>query len=436
MKKKFVTIYSVFASLTFLFSIAFFSYSLINEVKNGNERCANRFNFVVELMTKNPNNTDAKKLFTDFDDFALINIYKNGKLISNFPEVASVQENSNSTFIKTFSYSFSFGQDNYSIKTVMYILRPSKIYSSALFAFLIILVATIFTLLLIIILTVKEKKSPEQQLEEENEEQVENLEKIEESNTDLYENQKNEDFEDSNFSKAINSSQEEKSDFDENSILKTDEDFHSKEENFDSSKNNEEKNENNEKDTYYEEPIDKSNIEENIQNDQKETELQEQKNKDPIEENIQQPDFEETLSKELVKAGSSEQDLALILVKIPELNEQLYESILQELVQNFMLKRNLIFRKESDCIAIIKNNTTIEEAEEFAEKIRNQILTLEDTTCFIGISCRAIRLVSAERIILESEQALQHAQEESDSPIIGFHVDIEKYMQYLKENSK
>ncbi len=414
MKKKFVTIYSVFASLTFLFSIAFFSYSLINEVKNGNERCANRFNFVVELMTKNPNNTDAKKLFTDFDDFALINIYKNGKLISNFPEVASVQENSNSTFIKTFSYSFSFGQDNYSIKTVMYILRPSKIYSSALFAFLIILVATIFTLLLIIILTVKEKKSPEQQLEEENEEQVENLEKFEESNTDLYENQKNEDFEDSNFSKAINSSQEEKSDFDENSILKTDEDFHSKEENFDSSKNNEEKNENNEKDTYYEEPIDKSNIEENIQ----------------------QPDFEETLSKELVKAGSSEQDLALILVKIPELNEQLYENILQELVQNFMLKRNLIFRKESDCIAIIKNNTTIEEAEEFAEKIRNQILTLEDTTCFIGISCRAIRLVSAERIILESEQALQHAQEESDSPIIGFHVDIEKYMQYLKENSK
>lgn len=442
MKNKIISLYSVFITLIFIFSIAFFSFNLITETKNGKDRCATRFNSVVELATKNPGNINAEKLFYEYNDFALLNIYKNGKIISAYPKISDSQDDFNSSFVQNFSYSFSYGQDNYSIKAVMYTLRPAKIYASALISFLIILIATIFTILLIIFLTVKEKKTKDSSNNLENQDSVlqGKEQNDDQKNVELEPEKENStDGQNSNESQEDNSEfkiENEKENNNENDYLYEEIDFEAKndaqnlQENIDES-------------IYYEAPafaesetnsndseLDSNKDANKEQNESEKSDLNTEAN------SVQQQSFQETLAKELIKSGSTEQDLALILIKIPELNEQLYERISSELVQNFMIKSNLIFKKEEDCIAIIKNEMEINAAEEFAEKIRNQILTFEGVSnCFIGISCRAVRLVNAERIILESEQALEHAQQEKDSPIIGFHVDIEKYMQYIKENA-
>lgn len=440
MKNKIISIYSVFITLIFIFSIAFFSFNLITENKNGKDRCATRFNSVVESMTKNPSNINAEKLFYEYNDFALINIYKNGKTISAYPKISNGQDDFNSSFVQTFSYSFSYGQDNYSIKAVMYTLRPAKIYASALISFSIILIATIFTILLIIFLTVKEKKQKDSSNNLENQDSVlQEKEQKDDTNKVELEPEKE------NFTDEQNDGEAQKDNFEFETGKENDNenDYLYEEIDFEAKNDAQNLQESNDESIYYEEPVfaeSETNSNDNEpasnkdankeQNESEKSELNTEAN------SVQQPTFQETLAKELVKSGSTEQDLALILIKIPELDEQLYERISSELVQNFMIKSNLIFKKEADCIAIIKNEMEINSAEEFAEKIRNQILTFEGVSnCFIGISCRAVRLVNAERIILESEQALEHAQQEKDSPIIGFHVDIEKYMQYIKENA-
>ena len=46
-----------------------------------------------------------------------------------------------------------------------------------------------------------------------------------------------------------------------------------------------------------------------------------------------------------------------------------------------------------------------------------------------------IPITVSERLIKEAKEALNHAIEAKDeSPIIGFHVDVEKYREYIKNN--
>ena len=74
--------------------------------------------------------------------------------------------------------------------------------------------------------------------------------------------------------------------------------------------------------------------------------------------------------------------------------------------------------------------------EEKADLIYKNIQELHlENPAFIGISSRSIRMLSAERLIKEAKEALNHAIEAKDeSPIIGFHVDVEKYREYIKNN--
>ena len=79
----------------------------------------------------------------------------------------------------------------------------------------------------------------------------------------------------------------------------------------------------------------------------------------------------------------------------------------------------------------------IDEAETFASKF-NATLTeeLSGKLVKVGISSRATRKITAERLITEVVEALKHSQSDNESNIIGFHVDIEKYNEYLKASEK
>lgn len=143
------------------------------------------------------------------------------------------------------------------------------------------------------------------------------------------------------------------------------------------------------------------------------------------------------LESELVRAASSEHDLALAIIKIPGMTKEsdYYGNICQSLLDFFQFK-DFIFEYKEDAFAVIVQNKDIDQALQSAEVLHSNLLgTLtaagEKTKPQIGISSRSLRLISAERLKNEAEQALLHAGEKEDSPIIAFRVDPDKYRKFI-----
>ena len=127
----------------------------------------------------------------------------------------------------------------------------------------------------------------------------------------------------------------------------------------------------------------------------------------------------------------------MFLINIPslQLNTEKGIRISQKLIDLFLIKD--IYAINNEVIAIIKADQNIDQAEDFSDSVFNQIKTECESFCqtpFIGISSRSTRMLSAERLINEAKEALNHALEDPSLPIIGFHVDIEKYREYLKNS--
>lgn len=143
------------------------------------------------------------------------------------------------------------------------------------------------------------------------------------------------------------------------------------------------------------------------------------------------------LESELSRASSSELDLSLLLIKIPEIN---YEDPCGieccNQILNIFHYRDIIFEYKNDGIAVIINGVDIDKAMETSEQIYAELCSTltqnnKNTKPLIGISSRTLRFISGERLILEAEQALLHAQDDADSPIIAFRVNPEKYRKFM-----
>jgi len=143
------------------------------------------------------------------------------------------------------------------------------------------------------------------------------------------------------------------------------------------------------------------------------------------------------LESELVRAASSEQDLSLAFIKIPGMTKEAdyYGNICQEL-QNFFQFKDFIFECKEDGFAAIMQHSDIDTAMQNAEVLHSNITSVlkaagQSVKPLIGISSRSLRLISAERLKNEAEQALIHAGEDSNSPIIAFRVNPEKYRKFI-----
>lgn len=150
------------------------------------------------------------------------------------------------------------------------------------------------------------------------------------------------------------------------------------------------------------------------------------------------------LDRELVHAASSEQDLALMYIKITSLewNTEAGRDI-SELISQTVKFNDLVFEYKTDgagCTALFQN-TDINEALTIAENMHTDIIShlakysLYNRVC-IGISSRSLRLISGSRLSNEAEQALSRALEDKDSPIIAFKVNPEKYRNYLASEAE
>ena len=143
------------------------------------------------------------------------------------------------------------------------------------------------------------------------------------------------------------------------------------------------------------------------------------------------------LESELSRASSSELDLSLVLVRIPDID---FESSCGISLCNKILDifhyRDILFEYNKDGVAIICNGTDIDKALEVSETIHTELCSILNTENYdikplIGIASRTLRFISGERLIVEAEQALLHAKDDPESPIIAFRVNPEKYRKFM-----
>ncbi len=485
MKKKFTVIYSVFATLLYAISIFYLSFNLIHEYKTGNQRTRRHFDHTSNIITQNLNKISnggessevIKNLilnsFDDFNDFAYIELFEEGKTIYIYGENTLANGNK-SKLLLNYEKSFKINGKTYFFTANLYKLSPFSIFYYGKISFFIILIVTAITFILIIISNIKAVNTIEIESEK-NEDSIKISEKEEVSSSmpNILENiseEKSEKIEE--FSEKISEIDkktemnsdfsEEKNLFDFSEVLEPDE-KNSKTENtevqkdiagilsdskIDENKNSEELKEN--------EIFSKKNAA-NLETELTEQESFPNETSDEISESLdfstqnekivearksEIHGFEKSenliprLEEELENAISTESDLSLFIIKITNLSaeDKATREIFNYITAQFQ-KDEMIYIVGEESIACIKKDTNIDKAIELGDEFHREILKIlnnDKSECFIGISSRAIRMISAKRLLTETQMAVEHAQEDKENPIVAFRADAEKFREYIE----
>lgn len=396
MKNKFSTIYTIFASAIFIFSIFYFGFNLYSEYSNGYLRTKKTFD---EFSLSLKQNSDNIKI-SNLNDYAYLEISKNGKQIYVYPSKEA--KNNSSSLVKNWFSTQKIGDSNYFITADMYLLRPSSIRFYAKNAFIIVLIVTIITIIMLITISINEKKN----LKTEKDDISNDVLK-----TDDFSTENSIDF---NLENADNL---------ENLSLNENE----KQENQNDTLNSQENSENNENQNISlpSEELKPENIEINDNNPYG---LYSPKT------GIGWESYLLTrLTNELNRAISSELDLAVFIFRIENIenDDEKLKNVCDYLISQFQFK-DMLFEYKDDCIVALKTSTNLDDAIIFADKLHSDIEDITALKCFIGISTRTIRIITAERLLQEADEALKHAQEETDSPIIAFRANAEKYREFIE----
>lgn len=479
MKNKFIIFYTVFASAIFAFAIAFFGVNIYKEYSQGQARANQRYNTLItdikayNSIDKNISETslsNIKSVLKDFNDFSFIQIKLNDSEILKYPKDVSA-ELTVSNLTKTFSSNFNTQNGQFEILCNLYLLRPSSIYYYAKISFIIILIVTLITIILIFYINSQEKQfsanvSSEADAELLNENDFDSKFQLDENlsgssseveSSSIQQNSVNSIDLDIDLSSE---SEQNKKSFDEDS-----------EQIFDLENNTEMDTEIQQSDSEYStlNPEDKNNEDSQIENEEKEIPASLPDYESPViiessdvkenndAENAPASDSSESnpsglfnpvtglgwesyldtrLENEINRAISSEIDISVFIINIPNLERESEESkkVSEYLSLQFQFK-DLLFEYRNDCIVAIKISMNLDDALNFADKIHAEIMQIiNQKECYIGISTRSIRIVSSERLLNEAWAALEHAKQEEDSPIIAFRVDADKYRQFLEQN--
>jgi hypothetical protein len=140
------------------------------------------------------------------------------------------------------------------------------------------------------------------------------------------------------------------------------------------------------------------------------------------------------LEQEIEKSASFDTDLTFFLVTIDSPDKpgkkELFKK-LPEFIHLFFAPRSA-FEYNPDSFAVILTDTDLEEG---ISKINAFILKLKHVSgiesIFAGASSRNGRLITAKRLVQEAETALLKAVSESDSPLIAFRSDPEKFREII-----
>lgn len=492
--------FTVAVCTVYIAAVLAFAASLIFEYSGGTKRAQERFTSLTKDLSRNLKENDIGSAefsrailesLGNVSDIAAIQVSSDGKLLFSYPVSIDENKTASSPLIKQLSTSVKGGENSAVLTAALYTLKPSSIYYKGRVAFLVILAATLAAALNLIIVSKKDTDGDGQEdtdAEKDGtedyffEEEMPDYEKVARKETDakedatVYENDAEEEADVT-----------ERTDAEESAVTRNDvaevaavaevtaaEDTAVSEvtagnnavaeENSYGTEIDSDKTLDFEDQTDIEETIpsvqEKEPVLENGQNAGEEegaaaedASFAEEIHEEPsLAENNVAPVglFDEKtgfgweqymptrLDSELIRAASSEQDLALFTVRIPGIDWTTPEGKeTASIIKDWVKFNDLVFDYGSDGFTAIFQNQNTDAALAEAEKTHTEIVSVlkransSAETPFVGISTRSLRLISGKRLFNESEQALFHAMEDKDSPIVAFRVNPDKYRSYL-----
>lgn len=492
--------FTVAVCTVYIAAVLAFAASLIFEYSGGTKRAQERFTSLTKDLSRNLKENDIGSAefsrailesLGNVSDIAAIQVSSDGKLLFSYPVSIDENKTASSPLIKQLSTSVKGGENSAVLTAALYTLKPSSIYYKGRVAFLVILAATLAAALNLIIVSKKDTDGDGQEdtdAEKDGaedyffEEEMPDYEKVARKETDakddatVYGNDAEEEA-------AVT----ERTDAEESAVTRNDvaevaavaevtaaedtavsevtaENNAVAEENSYGTEIDSDKTLDFEDQTEFEETIpsvqEKEPVLENGQNAGEEegaaaedASFAEEIHEEPsLAENNVAPVglFDEKtgfgweqymptrLDSELIRAASSEQDLALFTVRIPGIDWTTPEGKeTASIIKDWVKFNDLVFDYGSDGFTAIFQNQNTDAALAEAEKTHTEIVSVlkransSAETPFVGISTRSLRLISGKRLFNESEQALFHAMEDKDSPIVAFRVNPDKYRSYL-----
>ena len=446
MKNRFIVVYSVFAIAVFVFSISFFGFNLYKEYSTNTSKTESRYtNLVNDIRTlsynQEANNSTyvqgIKNAVGDAGYYSFIQVRRNGETIVLYPS-GKMKEETVSRLTKNYNSTLTVNKQNVTVDCNLYLIRPDSIFYYARISFLMILIITIITIIMIIYLNLSEASSDVISLEEEDDEAA--LDEEEESEEEV--------ITEESTSTETEAAEENEAVSEETEVPEV-------------AEKPEEENESHAQVTPEEV---KAILSEPLTDEQTKTEEKAaaetapaaeapaaEPAKLPVDEiapastepsGLFDPDtgigwesyLLTRLDNEIDRATASEIDLSLFVFKLPsvERKSEVFKNICNYLAIQFQFK-DLLFEHRNDCIVAIQISMNVDEALNLADKLYSDISNMiNSNSCRIGISSRSIRMVSGARLILEAEQAIEHA--DAKSPVIAFRVDSEKYRQLMEGN--
>lgn len=148
-----------------------------------------------------------------------------------------------------------------------------------------------------------------------------------------------------------------------------------------------------------------------------------------------QQHLEKRLTLELERAAFNEQDLSLVLMRIPGMEKtgEAYRKV-SKTIQTSIAFEDLVFEYGQDGVAIVLPNSSLEQSittlKGFLKKLDPSI-TKQFPLPRCGVSSRNGRLIDGKQLILEAEGALKKAGATWKDCIVGFRSDPGKYREYI-----
>ena len=458
MKRKSITIYSIIISIIFIFSVVFLVAKLAAEYSYGEERAQRTVTHIISAIKKDGSNFDMQQAAGNLQDYQGLYLYKNSLPVYCYPQKDEIQMN-DTNLVRVFQSSVQKGGDTFTLKAAVYLLSPASIFYYARFSFIIIMTATILTAILLIYISVTEKQNSFEDINAEQEDEPQKSELQSDGVIKDAEPQENQEI----VQEVRKSTEDEPDD-----VIAADNPDSTAASQPENNANNGQENEITGSSaglSFDEEAAakKKEDLTDSMDADDldgtatavedvpaqeaayHEAQTAADSKRDffsPVTGFGWEQNFKLRLDSELVRAASSELDLSLFIIKIMGLKftDTAASAICEYLLEEFQF-RDMIFEFGEDGFAVIKTDMSIEQAENLAGLIHTKLLQLiagydskSALACYIGISSRSIRMLSAERLIMEAREALNHSIEDKDSPITGFHVDIEKYREFLNNN--
>jgi hypothetical protein len=148
----------------------------------------------------------------------------------------------------------------------------------------------------------------------------------------------------------------------------------------------------------------------------------------------------DTLASELHHCASSKSDLVFMAMEWRDtrISDGKYSRFANE-AGIFFKMRELIFDKGENGISVIIPNKDLKQGISLAEEFHKHIaakmpeIFMGGAELCIGLSSRSVRLIDAERLMLESFGALEKALADPSSCVIAFKSDPEKYREFISK---